>query len=149
MDKNLYLYRYLFMNRYYYSLSGEKERNIALLYNFLYHTDYDDFNIYAYVIALSLFTDQKNFRNDIINLSDYSLVNDILNDFFSGNNNIYNINREELKTIVELCNSYRLSKEDNAKIIRQYTEYNEEYKNIWIFCWILICKYKEKMVWGW
>ena len=43
-------------------------------------------------------------------------------------NNIYNINREELKTIVELCNSYRLSKEDNAKIIRQYTEYNEEYK---------------------
>ena len=128
MDKNLYLYRYLFMNRYYYSLSGEKERNIALLYNFLYHTDYDDFNIYAYVIALSLFTDQKNFRNDIINLSDYSLVNDILNDFFSGNNNIYNINREELKKIVELCNSYRLSKEDNAKIIRQYTEYNEEYK---------------------
>ena len=50
MDKNLYLYRYLFMNRYYYSLSGEKERNIALLYHFLYDTDYDDFNIYAYVI---------------------------------------------------------------------------------------------------
>ena len=116
------------MNRYYYSLSREKDHNIAILYNFLYHTDFDDFNIHAYVIALSLFTDQKNFRNDIINLSDYSLVNDILNDFFNGNNNIYSIDREELKTIVDLCNSYRLSKEDNEKIIRQYTEYNEEFK---------------------
>ena len=94
----------------------------------MYHTDFDDFKIHAYVIALSLFTDQKNFRNDIINLSDYSLVNDILNDFFNGNNNIYSIDREELKTIVDLCNSYRLSKEDNEKIIRQYTEYNEEFK---------------------
>jgi len=120
--------KYLFINRYYYSLSREKDHNIAILYNFLYHTDFDDFKIHAYVIALSLFTDQKNFRNDIINLSDYSLVNNILNDFFNGNNNIYSIDREELKTIVDLCNSYRLSKEDNEKIIRQYTEYNEEFK---------------------
>ncbi len=121
--------KYLFLNRYYYDLSREKDNNLAILYNFLFHTNYDDFYIHAYVIALSLFTDQKNCRNDIINLSDYSLVNDILTDFFSGNNNIHHINREELNTIVDLCNSYRLSKEDNEKIIRQYTNYNEEYKN--------------------
>ena len=35
----------LFLNKYYFSISEEKERNKELLYNFLYNSDYKDFNI--------------------------------------------------------------------------------------------------------
>ncbi len=120
--------RYLFINSHYFHISEEKSRNLAILGHFLYDTDYDTFNINAYVIALSLFTNQSNFRNDVADLKDYKLVNDILNDFFDGKNDQYSINRKELKRIVDLCNDYRLSQEDNEKIIRQYAAYDEDAK---------------------
>ena len=118
----------LFLNTYYFNMAQEKERNRAILDYFLFETEYDNFNINGYVVALSLFTDYKNFRNDVFDLKDYKIVDNILEDFFNGNNNDYSITREELKTIVELCNSYRLSKEDNEKIIRQYINYNKDYQ---------------------
>ncbi len=120
--------KYLFLNTYYFNISEEKGRNRAILDHFLYNTDYDDFNINSYVIALSIFTDYRNFRNDIINLEEHVLLNNILADFFNGNNNQYNISRIELEHIVDLCNDYRLSKEDNEKIIKQYVVYFEEYQ---------------------
>ena len=120
--------KYLFLNIYYFNISEEKGRNRAILDHFLYNTDYDDFNINSYVIALSIFTDYRNFRNDIINLEEHVLLNNILADFFNGNNNQYNISRIELEHIVDLCNDYRLSKEDNEKIIKKYVVYFEEYQ---------------------
>ena len=120
--------KYLFLNTYYFNISQEKERNRAILDHFLYNTNYDEFIINAYVIALSLFTDSKNFRNDFFNIKDYSFLNNILNDFFNGKDNKHKISREELKSIVNLSNSYRLSKEDNEKIIKQYVNYNKDYQ---------------------
>ena len=120
--------RQLFLNTYYFNMSQEKERNRSILDNFYFNTDYNDFNINSYVIALSLFTDQKNYRNDTFNINDYEFLNNILEDFFKGNNSNYNINRDQLKTIIDLCNSNRLSIEDNEKIIKEYINRNKEYQ---------------------
>ena len=120
--------RQLFLNTYYFNMSQEKEHNRSILDNFYFNTDYNDFNINSYVIALSLFTDQKNYRNDTFNINDYEFLNNILEDFFKGNNSNYNINRDQLKTIIDLCNSYRLSIEDNEKIIKEYINRNKEYQ---------------------
>ena len=119
----------LFLNTYYFKISEEKERNKNLLYDFLYNSDYNEFHINSYVIALSLFTDYKNFRNDYIDLKKYIKQNKILKDFYTGNNKQFTITRSELKEMVELSDSYRLSKEDNEKIIRGYLQYKKDYKD--------------------
>ena len=119
----------LFLNTYYFKISEEKESNKNLLYDFLYNSDYNEFLINSYVIALSLFTDYKNFRNDYIDLKKYSKLSKILKDFYTGNNKQFTITRSELKEMVELSDSYRLSKEDNEKIIRGYLQYKKDYKD--------------------
>lgn len=120
--------KYLFLNTYYFNISQEKERNRAILDQFLFNTNYDTFSINSYVIALSLFTDQKNYKNDIFNPKDYDFLNDILDDFFKGNNNQFIINREQLSIIVELCNSYRLSVEYNEMVIKGIAKYDKKYQ---------------------
>ena len=119
----------LFLNTYYFKISEEKERNKNLLYDFLYNSDYNEFHINSYVIALNLFTDYKNFRNDSIDLKKYSKLSKILEDFYNGDNKQFTITRSELKEMVELSDSYRLSKEDNEKIIRGYLQYKKDYKD--------------------
>ena len=52
----------------------------------------------------------------------------ILEDFYNGNNKQFSVSRSELKEFVELSDSYRLTKEDNEKIIRGYLNYKEDYK---------------------
>lgn len=118
----------LFLNKYYFNISEEKERNKELLYNFLYNSDYKDFNINSYVIALSFFTDYKNFRNDEFDLTKYRKLNKIIEDYLEGNNKQFTITRGELREFVELSDCYRLSKEDNEKIIKGYLNYKEDYK---------------------
>lgn len=120
--------KYLFLNTYYFNISQEKERNRAILDQFLFNTNYDTFSINSYVIALSLFTDQKNYKNDIFNPKDYDFLNNILDDFFKGNNNQFIINREQLNIIVELCNSYRLSMEYNERVIKGIAKYDKKYQ---------------------
>ena len=119
----------LFLNTYYFKISEEKERNKNVLYDFLYNSNYNEFHINSYVIALSLFTDYKNFRNDFIDLKKYSKLSKILEDFFKGDNNQFTITRSELKEMVEISDSYRLSKEDNEKIIKGYVNYKKDYKD--------------------
>ena len=123
MDKKI-----LFLNKYYYSISREKELNKNILYHFLYHTDYNEFHIHSYVIALNLFTDYKNFRNDPIDLNKYNHLTKILEDYFDGQNQQFTISRRELKKIVELSDSYRLSIEDNEKIIKGFLNYHKDYE---------------------
>jgi hypothetical protein len=118
----------LFLNIYYFSISEEKERNKEVLYHFLYNTDYNEFKINSYVIELSLFTDYRNFRNDFIDLKKHRKLSKILEDFYNGNNKQFSVSRSELKEFVELSDSYRLTKEDNEKIIRGYLNYKEDYK---------------------
>ena len=119
----------LFLNTYYFKLSEEKEHNKEILYDFLYNSDYNEFHINSYVIALNLFTDYKNFRNDSIDLKNYSKLSKILEDFYNGDNKQFTITRSELKEMVDLSDSYRLSKEDNEKIIKGYLQYNKDYND--------------------
>ncbi len=119
----------LFLNTYYFNISEEKERNKNILYDFLYNSDYNEFHINSYVIALSLFTDYKNFRNDNIDLGKYRKLTKILDDYYEGNNKQFTISRSELKEMVDLSDSYRLSREDNEKIIKGYLKYKEDYKD--------------------
>lgn len=120
--------RILFLNKYYFSISEEKERNKNILYHFLYNTDYNEFYIHSYIIAVNLFTDYKNFRNDPIDVNKHGQLPKILEDYFDGKNQQFTISRKELKEIVELSDSYRLSREDNEKIIRGFLNYHKNYE---------------------
>lgn len=123
MDK-----KHLFLNDYYFNISQEKEHNKTILNHFLYNTDYDKFYINTNVIALSLFTDYKNYRNDKFDLKEYELINNIIEDFSNGKDSEYTITRKELKTIIKLSNRYRLSTEDNEKIIKGFVKHKKEYQ---------------------
>lgn len=118
----------LFLNTYYFNVSEEKEHNKSILYDFLYNSDYNEFHINSYVIALSLFTDYKNYRNDSFDLKKHNKLSKILKDFFEEKNEKFTISRSELKEIVDLGDSYRLTREDNEMIIKGYVKYNKDYK---------------------